>query len=55
VELLVAEVLQSRSVSLARTDDNITELAALRRVDGSSVCIAIPPRRGHTRLTNSAS
>jgi conjugative relaxase-like TrwC/TraI family protein len=37
VELLVAEVLQSRSVSLARTDDNITEPAALRRVDGSSV------------------
>ena len=37
VELLVAEVLQTRSVSLTRTDDNISEPAALRRADGSSV------------------
>ena len=37
VELLVAEVLQTRSVSLARTDDNITEPTVLRRSDGSSV------------------
>jgi limonene-1,2-epoxide hydrolase len=37
VELLVAEVLQTRSISLARPDDGITEPAVLRRVDGSSV------------------
>ena len=37
VELLVAEVLQTRSVSLTRPDDGITEPAALRRSDGSSV------------------
>ena len=37
VELLVAEVLQTRSVSLTRPDDGISEPAALRRVDGSSV------------------
>jgi hypothetical protein len=37
VELLVVEVLQTRSVSLARTDDNITEPTVLRRSDGSSV------------------
>ena len=37
VELLVAEVLQIRSISLARPEDGITEPAALRRVDGSSV------------------
>jgi len=37
VELLVAEVLQTRSVALAWTDDNITEPAVLRRADGSSV------------------
>ena len=37
VELLVAEVLQTRSVSLARPDDGITEPAGLRRADGSSV------------------
>ena len=35
--LLVAEVLQTRSVALAWTDDNITEPAVLRRADGSSV------------------
>jgi conjugative relaxase-like TrwC/TraI family protein len=37
VELLVAEVLQTRSVALTRTEDNISEPAALRRADGSSV------------------
>jgi conjugative relaxase-like TrwC/TraI family protein len=37
VELLVAEVLQTRSISLTRPDDGISEPAALRRVDGSSV------------------
>jgi conjugative relaxase-like TrwC/TraI family protein len=37
VELLVDEVLQTRSVALAWTDDNITEPAVLRRADGSSV------------------
>ena len=37
VELLVAEVLQTRSMSLTRTDDGISEPAALRRADGSSV------------------
>ena len=37
VERLVAEVLQTRSVALACTDDNITEPAVLRRADGSSV------------------
>ncbi len=37
VELLVAEVLHTRSVSLTRRDDNISEPAVLRRIDGSSV------------------
>jgi conjugative relaxase-like TrwC/TraI family protein len=37
VELLVTEVLQTRSVALTRQDDGISEPAALRRVDGSSV------------------
>ena len=37
VELLVAEVLQARSISLTRTDDGITEPVMLRRADGSSV------------------
>ena len=37
VELLVAEVLQTRSIALTRTDDGISEPAALRRADGSSV------------------
>ena len=37
VELLLAEVLQTRSISLARPDDGITEPAGLRRADGSSV------------------
>ena len=37
VELLVAEVLQIRSISLTRTDDGITEPVMLRRADGSSV------------------
>ncbi|HWJ52729.1 MAG TPA: MobF family relaxase, partial [Propionibacteriaceae bacterium] len=37
VELLVAEVLHTRSVLLARPDDGISEPVALRRVDGSSV------------------
>jgi conjugative relaxase-like TrwC/TraI family protein len=37
VELLVTEVLQNRSVSLARPNDGISEPAALRRADGSSV------------------
>src|SRR5215213_5343454 len=37
VELLVAEVLQTRSISLTRTDDGITEPMMLRRADGSSV------------------
>jgi conjugative relaxase-like TrwC/TraI family protein len=36
-ELLVEEVLRTRSVALTRTDDNISEPAALRRADGSSV------------------
>jgi limonene-1,2-epoxide hydrolase len=38
VELLVAEVLQTRAVALARAEDNISEPAELRRADGSSVC-----------------
>ncbi len=37
VELLVAEVLQNRSISLARPKDGIREPAVLRRTDGSSV------------------
>jgi conjugative relaxase-like TrwC/TraI family protein len=37
VELLVTEVLQTHSVSLARPDDGISEPAVLRRADGSSV------------------
>jgi hypothetical protein len=37
VDRVVAEVLNSRSVSLARPDDTITEPATLRRSDGSSV------------------
>jgi AAA domain/TrwC relaxase len=37
VELLVAEVLHTRSVALTWTDDGISEPATLRRVDGSSV------------------
>jgi conjugative relaxase-like TrwC/TraI family protein len=37
VELLVAEVLQARSISLTRPDEGISEPEALRRVDGSSV------------------
>jgi conjugative relaxase-like TrwC/TraI family protein len=37
VELLVDEVLQTRSVALTRTEDGIREPGALRRVDGSSV------------------
>jgi conjugative relaxase-like TrwC/TraI family protein len=37
VELLVAEVLRSRSVALAQTEDNISEPETLRRGDGSSV------------------
>jgi AAA domain/TrwC relaxase len=37
VELLVAEVLQTRSVALTRPDDGITEPDSLRRADGSSV------------------
>jgi limonene-1,2-epoxide hydrolase len=37
VELLVTEVLQTRSVPLTRTDDGISEPGVLCRVDGSSV------------------
>jgi conjugative relaxase-like TrwC/TraI family protein len=37
VELLVAEVLQTRSLSLTRPDDGIREPVVLRRSDGSSV------------------
>jgi conjugative relaxase-like TrwC/TraI family protein len=37
VDAVVAEVLNTRSVSLARPDEAITEPAALRRSDGSSV------------------
>jgi hypothetical protein len=37
VDLLVGEVLQRRSVSLARPNDGITEPAVLRRSDGASV------------------
>jgi conjugative relaxase-like TrwC/TraI family protein len=37
VDLLVAEVLGTRSISLTRTDDSIVEPVPLRRVDGSSV------------------
>jgi conjugative relaxase-like TrwC/TraI family protein len=37
VELLVTEVLHSRSVALNGTDDNISEPETLRRADGSSV------------------
>jgi hypothetical protein len=37
VELLVAEVLQIRSISLTRPDDGISEPALLRRADSSSV------------------
>ena len=36
VELLVEEVLHSRSVALTQTEDGISEPAALRRADGSS-------------------
>ena len=37
VELLLAEVLHTRSISLTRRDDGISEPGGLRRVDGSSV------------------
>jgi hypothetical protein len=37
VELLVAEVLQTRSISLARPDDASQSLRSCGRVDGSSV------------------
>src|SRR5688572_10572221 len=37
VELLVTEVLHTRSISLTRRDDAISEPGALRRIDGSSV------------------
>jgi conjugative relaxase-like TrwC/TraI family protein len=37
VELLVTEVLHTQSISLTRRDDAISELGALRRIDGSSV------------------
>jgi conjugative relaxase-like TrwC/TraI family protein len=37
VEQLLAEVLQTRSITLTRPDENITEPGALRRADGSSV------------------
>jgi AAA domain/TrwC relaxase len=37
VELLVTEVLQTRSVALTRTEDGITEPGMLCRADGSSV------------------
>jgi ATP-dependent exoDNAse (exonuclease V) alpha subunit len=37
VDLLVAEVLQTRSISIARPDDGIREPETLRRADGSSV------------------
>jgi hypothetical protein len=37
VDAVVAEVLNIRSVSLARLDDGMIEPAALRRSDGSSV------------------
>ena len=37
VELLVTEVLQTRSMALTRPDDGITEPDTLRRADGSSV------------------
>ena len=37
MELLVAEVLQTRSITLTRRDDDISEPGALRRADGSSV------------------
>jgi conjugative relaxase-like TrwC/TraI family protein len=37
VELLVEEVLQTRSISLSRPDEGISEPATLRRADGSSV------------------
>jgi conjugative relaxase-like TrwC/TraI family protein len=37
VDLLVKEVLQTRSVTLTGTEDGIREPAALRRADGSSV------------------
>ena len=37
VDLLLAEVLQIRSVALTRTEDGITEPDTLRRADGSSV------------------
>jgi conjugative relaxase-like TrwC/TraI family protein len=37
VELLVAEVLNTRSIPLTSTDDTIAEPAPLRRTDGSSV------------------
>jgi hypothetical protein len=37
VELLVTEVPQTQSVALTRPDDGISEPAALRRADGSSV------------------
>jgi TrwC relaxase len=47
VELLVDEVLHTRSVGLTRTDDGISEPAALRRADGSSVyTVAGSDRRG---------
>jgi hypothetical protein len=37
VDLLVAEVLDNRSIPLSSTDDTITEPVSLRRSDGSSV------------------
>jgi conjugative relaxase-like TrwC/TraI family protein len=43
VELLVAEVLQTRSVALARAEDGISEPEALRRADGSSMYTVADP------------
>ena len=37
MELLIDEVLRNRSVPLTRSEDGISEPAALRRADGSSV------------------
>ena len=48
VDLLVDDVLHTRSVLLAPPDDGIEEPEGLRRVDGSSTCTQRPPVENST-------
>jgi hypothetical protein len=58
VDLLVAEVLDRRSVALTAPADNVAEPEVLRRVDGSSVYTVAAPTstpRSESSMPNSAS